>query len=126
MKAISSIHNGHNRERVLTKAVLNLADFYELTGKDLSDILGISEAGATRLRQGKKWISPATKEGEMALLLVRLYRSLNALVGNHHEKARAWLGSPNHYFKQKPIEKLKTVYGLVEVVIYLDAMRGRL
>lgn len=112
--------------RVLTKAILNVARFYDLSGKELSDIIGISEASITRLSQGKKWLSPDTKEGEMAVLLIRVYRSLNALLGNDHPKAKLWLQSHNHYFSEKPIELLKTIPGLVGVLNYLDAMRGKL
>lgn len=111
---------------VLTKALLNMADFYHLSGHLLSEIIGISESGVTRLHQGKKWILPESKEGELALLMLRLYRSLNALMGNNHEKARVWLHSSNHYFRQTPIEHIKTVTGLVSVVNYLDAMRGKI
>jgi uncharacterized protein (DUF2384 family) len=121
-----SLKNHGEKQIVLTKALLNLAQFYELTGKDLSEIIGVSEATASRLTQGKKLISPETKEGEMAILLVRIYRSLNALVGNNHTKAKTWLTSYNHYFQRKPIEAMKTVAGLVGVLNYLDAMRGKL
>lgn len=121
-----SLNKHHEKEQVLTKAILNLANFYNFTGKDLSDIIGISESTTTRLNQGKKFISPDTKEGEMALLLLRVYRGLNSLIGNNHEKAKIWLNSFNNYFKKKPIEQLKTVSGLVDVVNYLDAMRGKL
>ncbi len=126
MKIAALSTNAHEKEQVLTKAVLNMANFYELSGKDLSSIIGMSEASTTRLHQGKKLLSPYTKEGEMALLLLRVYRSLNALVGNNHTKAKAWLTSANRNFESPPIEKLKTVHGLVEVVNYLDAMRGKI
>ncbi len=113
------------QERVLTKAIRNMAEFYGISGKELSKIIGISEATTTRINQGKKLLSPESKEGEMALLLLRLYRSLNAIVGNNHTKAKAWLNSENNYFRAKPIERIRTVAGLVEVVNYLDAMRGK-
>ena len=116
----------HQEETVLTKAVSNLAKFYSLTGKDLSKIIGISESSASRISQGTKLISPHTKEGEIALLLLRVYRSLNAMVGNNHEKAKLWLNSQNKYFKNKPIEEMKTIPGLISVLNYLDAMRGKL
>ena len=116
----------HQKDIVLTKAICNLAALYSFTGKDLSDILGISESSASRIHQGKKFISPHTKEGEMALLLVRIYRSLNAMLGNNHEKAKAWLNSQNKYFQNKPIDEIKTISGLVRVLHYLDAMRGKL
>lgn len=121
-----SLKNNHQRDIVLTKAILNLAAFYGLTGKDLCHIIGISESTVTRLNQGKAFLSPSTKEGEIALLLLRVYRGLNSLIGNNHDKAKLWLNSDNNYFNRKPIEQLKSVSGLVEVVNYIDAMRGKL
>jgi plasmid maintenance system antidote protein VapI len=116
----------HQEEVILTKAVNKLSKLYSLTGKDLSKIIGISESSASRLSQGTKLISPHTKEGEIALLLLRVYRSLNAMVGNNHEKAKLWLNNQNKYFRNKPIEEIKTIPGLIGVLNYLDAMRGKL
>lgn len=117
--------NSSEKEAILAKAILNVAHLYALSGKQLSEIIGLSESSTSRLQQGKKKISPYSKEGEMALLLIRVYQSLNALLGNNHEKAKAWLNSGNRHFDKTPLEKLKTVSGLVEVVNYLDAMRGK-
>ena len=122
----TSLKSEHQKELVLTKAILNLATFYDLTGKDLCHIIGISESTVTRLNQGKTFLSPSTKEGEIALLLLRVYRGLNSLIGNNHHKAKLWLNSDNKYFNKKPIEQLKSIAGLVEVVNYIDAMRGKL
>ncbi len=122
----TSENNQVQKNLVLTKAICNVAKFYSLAGKDLSDIIGLSESSVSRVIQGTKSIKPDTKEGEMALLLVRIYRSLNAMVGNNHEKAKAWLNSFNTYFQNKPIEEIKTITGLVSVLHYLDAMRGKL
>ena len=88
-----SLKSDHQKELVLTKAILNLATFYNLTGKDLCHIIGISESTVTRLNQGKAFLSPSTKEGEIALLLLRVYRGLNSLLGNNHDKATLWLQS---------------------------------
>jgi len=122
----TSPNQDHQKDLVLTKAIVNLAKFYDLTGKDLREIIGVSESTITRLNQGKAFISPSTKEGEMVLLLLRVYRGLNALLGNNHDKAKLWLNSHNQYFNKKPVEQLKTVSGLVDVVNYIDAMRGKL
>lgn len=126
MSKSNSKSDNQNRERVLTKALLNLAEHYELKGKDLSEIIGMSEASATRLSQGTKFISDTSKEGELALLLIRLYRSLNAMVGDDPEKAKTWLRSHNYYLSAIPLERIKRVDGLVDVVSYLDAMRSKL
>jgi hypothetical protein len=122
---IIAMKNNQN-DLVLTKAICNLSKFYSLSGKDLSDIIGISESSVTRINQGKKLISPDTKEGEISLLLLRVYRSLNAMLGNNHEKAKLWLNSKNKYFNKKPIDEIKTISGLISVLNYLDAMRGKL
>lgn len=123
---LSNPHPNH-RDAVLTKALNNLVSAYELKGKDIAQILGISEASATRLSNGKRLIAEHSKEGELAVLLIRLYSSLNALVGNDPIKAKAWLNSPNQYFAgTPPMEHIKRLEGLAEVVHYLDAMRGKI
>ena len=62
----------------------------------------------------------------MALLFLRIYRSLDALVGGDDARAREWLAAPNDHVGGVPVERMMTVEGLVDVVQYLDAMRGRL
>ncbi|HYX65452.1 MAG TPA: antitoxin Xre-like helix-turn-helix domain-containing protein, partial [Burkholderiales bacterium] len=63
-------------DAVLTKAVLRAADLLGLSSRALARILGVSEASVSRLVSGSRAIDPASKEGELALLLVRVYRSL--------------------------------------------------
>jgi hypothetical protein len=110
---------------VLTKAVLSAAQRLGLRSRDLAAILGSSEASVSRLQRGRT-IEPETKEGELALLLLRLYRSLDALVGGDDAQARAWLHAENRHLAGVPAQSIATVQGLVDVVQYLDAMRGRL
>ena len=110
---------------ILAKAVLSAASRLGLRNRQLSAILGTSEASISRL-QTSRGLDPDSKEGELALLLIRLYRSLDALVGGDDEKARTWLASHNAHLAGVPGERIRTVEGLVDVVQYLDAMRGRL
>lgn len=110
---------------VLTKAVLSAAARLGMRNRHLAVVLGASEASVSRLQRGRT-IDPATKEGELALLFLRLYRGLDALVGGDDEKARAWLGAENAHVGGRPADRMRTVEGLVDVVQYLDAMRGRL
>ena len=67
----------------------------------------------------------AAKEGELALVFLRVYRSLDALVGGDDEKARRWLGAPNAHLHGVPLQLMRRVDGLVHVAEYLDAMRGK-
>jgi hypothetical protein len=110
---------------VLTKAVLNAARMLGLRNRELAAVLGSSEASISRL-QSNRLIEPETKEGELALLLLRLFRSLDALVGGEEAKARAWLHAENTHLAGIPAKRIRRVEGLVDVVQYLDSMRGRL
>jgi len=110
---------------VLTKAIRNAAVRLGMTQRELAAVLGTSEASVSRLSAGRR-LDPSGKEGELALLFLRLYRSLDALVGGDDAAARAWYRSANTHVGGVPAERAARVEGLVEVVQYLDAVRGRL
>lgn len=110
---------------VLTKAVRSAAARLGVRNRQLAAVLGTSEASISRLSTGRT-IDPTSKEGELALLFLRLFRSLDALVGGDEEKARAWLAAENSHLGGIPAALLLRVEGLVDVVQYLDALRGRL
>ena len=112
-------------EAVLTKATRRAAEHLGLSQKELAKILGVSEATVSRLGTGKT-LEPDKKEGELALLFLRIYRSLDALVGGSEEKARAWFSAQNAHIGGVPRERVQTAEGLVHVAQYLDAMRGKL
>lgn len=111
--------------RVVATAALSAAERLGLTSRHLAAVIGVSEATVSRLHTGRG-ISPASKEGELALTFVRLFRSLDALVGGDDAKARAWMQAHNTHLSGIPADRIRTVEGLVDVVQYLDAMRGRL
>jgi transcriptional regulator with XRE-family HTH domain len=110
---------------VLAKAALIAAEKLDLNGRQLAEIIGTSEASVSRLKSGRG-LDPQRKEGELALLFLRLYRSLDTLVGGDEVKARDWLHAMNDHLGGIPADRIRTVEGLVDVVQYLDAMRGRL
>ena len=70
--------------------------------------------------------APASKAGELALLVVRCYRALYVLVGGDAAAMRHWMRTENRHTGGVPAEQMKTVAGLVAVLEYLDAMRGKL
>ena len=114
-----------DRAIVLAKARLGAAERLGVRNRQLASVIGSSEASVSRLRSGRG-LDPASKEGELALLFLRLYRSLDALVGGDDAKAREWLHAANDHLGGIPADRIRTVEGLVDVVQYLDAMRGRL
>src|SRR6476659_4256014 len=110
---------------VLAKALLAAAGRIGIRNRQLAAIIGSSEASVSRLQHGRG-LDPDTKEGELALLFLRLYRSLDALVGGDDAKAHDSLHAENAHLAGVPADRIRTVEGLVDVVQYLDAMRGRL
>src|SRR3954464_10355956 len=88
---------------VLTKAVQAAAGRLGLRNRDVGAILGASEASISRLR-GTRTLRPDSREGELSVLFIRLYRSLDALVGGDDVKARQWFHAENRHLGGVPAE----------------------
>ena len=111
---------------ILSKSAVRAARLLGLSQRALADVLGISDATASRLFAGRYQLSrERAKEWELAVLFVRFFRSLDALWG-HDDAARQWLASDNLALGGTPAALLGSVQGLVRVVTYLDNARGRL
>ena len=109
----------------LSKAVVRAATLLNINQAALADTVGISRATASRLNSGGYVLDPGRKkEWELALLFVRMFRSLDAILG-HGEKARRWLESENMALNGRPAELVRTTEGLIRVIHYLDAYRRR-
>jgi uncharacterized protein (DUF2384 family) len=108
----------------LTKAVIRAAERLNLKGRVLAAVLGVSETTLSRMKRGDFILETDTKPFELGVLFVRLFRSLDAIVGGDEAVARAWLDNPNVALDGRPIEKIRTVAGLVDVIAYLDARRA--
>lgn len=111
---------------VLTKAVLRAATLLGLGAAGLGKVLGVSDSSIARLMAGSRTVDPASKEGELALLLVRLYRSLDALVGGDPQQRASWLASHNRALNGRPLDLIASTAGLVTTVAYLDGARATL
>ncbi len=110
---------------VVNKAIVNVALHLNITQKELSQIVGSSTPQLSRLfKSGTTCINFNTKEWECALLFLRLIRSLEAIVGEDPRQAQEWLYNYNHHLAGIPMELIKKIQGLNDVVVYLDAMRG--
>ncbi|SFZ84710.1 RNA polymerase, sigma 54 subunit, RpoN/SigL [Devosia enhydra] len=109
---------------VLTKAVIRAADRLGVTAGTLATIIGVSEASVSRMKRGGFALEPGSKPFELGVLFIRLFRSLDAIVGGDEAVAARWLLSPNTVLDGRPIEKVQSVSGLVDVIAYLDARRA--
>jgi hypothetical protein len=109
---------------VVTKAVVRAAERLEVSNRLLAAVLGLSEATVSRMGAGSYELVAASKPFELAVLFIRLFRSLDAITGGDSAVARAWLRNENTVLGATPISLVTSVSGLVNVVGYLDARRA--
>ena len=111
---------------VVASAVTAAAKRLGIAQEELARILGTSAASVSRTVAGARTIDPLSAEGRHALLFVRVFRSLDTLVGGDAGKARRWLEATNLHLGGRPKDLIATTPGLVHVADYLDALRGTL
>ena len=111
---------------VVGKAVLRAADRLGLRNAALADVLGLSEATMSRLKSGGYSLDKNPKAYELALLVIRLFRGLDAIVGGDAAAVRSWMGTENKALRGQPISLIRTITGLALAVQYVDARRARI
>ena len=112
--------------RVVAIAVARAAEAVGLRNATLARVLGVSEATISRLKAGSFLLDPNSKPYELAVLFVRLFRGLDAVVGGDASSARSWMTTENIALWGKPIELIASIAGLVAAVSYVDARRARI
>jgi transcriptional regulator with XRE-family HTH domain len=110
----------------LSRAAVRAARLLGLAQADLAGVIGVSEATLSRIANGRRQLEADSKPWQLAALFVRLFRSLDAIVGSDDAAARAWLHSANLALGGVPLELILDPAGLVRTVDYLDAARARI
>jgi uncharacterized protein (DUF2384 family) len=109
----------------LSAAVARIAEFWNLSNSKLGTILGLSAPTISRMKRGEATLDPASKSFEAGQFLVRLFRSLDAMLGSDDAAARRWLDTQNLDLDAKPIDEIDTMRGLIAVCDYVDFYRAR-
>ncbi len=113
-----------DKSMVLGKATIRAAQELHLSNAALARVIGLSEPSISRIAGGARGIAPESKEGQLALLVVRLFRSLDPLVGSDAQKRHDWLRSHNKALNGTPAALIENPTGLVNALAYLDGMRA--
>jgi uncharacterized protein (DUF2384 family) len=111
--------------RVLSSAVAKIAEFWGFSNAKLGVVLGLSQATVSRLRSGQTTLDPASKSFEAGQFLLRLFRSLDALLGSDDAASRRWLDVANLDLDARPVDLIDSFKGLLIVCDYVDAHRAR-
>lgn len=112
------------KEAVLAKALLNAADQLGLKQAQLAAILGVHRTAISRLKQNPS-LDPDSKQGELALLVIRVARALFALTGGDRDWIRHFMHNNNDVTGGVPAQQMQSIQGLIQVVQFVDAIRGK-
>src|SRR5688572_9446760 len=126
MTSRSLIRSSHEplAAQVLSRAMLRAGEVLKVAQAQLAVVIGVSAPTISRIATGQKVLEDGSKPWQLAALFVRLFRSLDAIVGSDDAAARAWLRGENLALGGVPIELIRDPAGLVRTVDYLDAARA--
>lgn len=109
-------------DAVLAKALFRASEQLDLKQSDIAAVLGMDRTAVSRLKQSQS-LDPASKHGELALLLVRLARTLFALAGGDEDWVRHFMRSPNKVTGGVPAEQVMSIQGLMAVLQFVESIR---
>jgi len=113
-----------DQKAVLCKAFFNSQHALGMTQEDLGRVIGLDRTTVSRLKSRGE-LDPRSKEGELATYLIRIFRSLYALMGGDQQAMKHWMHTLNHHLNGKPLDLVGHIQGLVRTLEYLDAIRGK-
>ena len=95
---------------VLGKSVLTAAKLLSLSQSQLAIVLDMD------VEANQPELDPNSKQGKLALLLIRLYQALHALTGGDQAAMKIFLTSENRVTSGIPIHQIETMSGLISVL----------
>lgn len=109
---------------IVATAVVRASTSLEIPEDVVAHVIGVGIRDISLMRTGELQLDPNSKPFQLAVLFVRLFRSLDALVGGDKSVAGAWLRNDNLALGGRPIDLIQSVSGLTNVISYLDARRA--
>jgi DNA-binding XRE family transcriptional regulator len=111
-------------DAVLAKALLKAAEQLGLKQAQIAAVLGVHRTAISRLKQNPS-LDPSSKQGELALLLIRVARSVFTLTGGDKAWIQHFMHTQNKVTGGVPAKQMESVQGLVSVLQFVDAIRGK-
>ncbi|MCB1391497.1 MAG: XRE family transcriptional regulator [Rhodobacteraceae bacterium] len=108
---------------LIAKAVTRAAEALGLRQAELAAIIGTSPSQVSKMKAGT---GISGKPSELALYVIRVFRSLDAITGGDRSTVTAWMRNANSDLGGVPADLMASAAGLVTVMTYLDAARAPL
>ena len=109
---------------VLAKAIVNASTQLGLKQSEIAAALGMHRTAFSRVKT-KLSLDPQSKQGELALIVVRIARALFALTGGDEVWIKRFMHSQNKVTGGIPAKQISTIEGLMTVLRFVDAIRGK-
>ena len=110
------------KKMILAKVVLAAAERLGLAQDQLALILSIDSVKTLTSLE----LDPTSKQGEIALTLIRITTSLDALTGGDTARMQHFMKSPNKLMNGIPIEQIQNPQGLASVLQSVEGLRAKL
>lgn len=116
-------HVNHDQERILAKALIRASEALGLKKKELAEVVGVNPSQISRLPD--TGIKAASKEWEIATYVIRIARGLHALNNGDAKNTQHFMNTHNHIIQATPKIEIKRLDGLLRVLNFVDAFRGK-
>ena len=108
-------------DKILCLALFDAINKMGISTEELATITGMDDASKERLISMAD-LDMNTKSGELALIVIDIYRSLRKKVGADQENLQHWLRTENSGMNGIPVELMKDEKGLKQVLGYLEGI----
>ncbi|MBL1321339.1 MAG: DUF2384 domain-containing protein [Methylophaga sp.] len=112
------------REVVLANAVVHASEQLGLKQAEVAQAIGMHRTAFSRLKS-KPFLDPQSKEGQLALIIIRIARALFALTGGDEAWIKRFMRSQNKMTGGIPVQQIASIEGLMSVLRFVDAIRGK-
>lgn len=106
-------------QRVLAKAVMNVATQLNLSSVQLSELLGLDPVTLTQ-QEALPELDPHTETGQRAMFLVQIFKRLFAMTGGDAVWMQQFMQSPNQMTHGIPMQQMKSLDGMKNILVFLN------
>jgi len=113
-----------SRDAVLAKAIVNVKEQLGLKQSEIAAAIGMHRTAFSKLKSNHS-LDPTSKQGELALIVVRIARALFALTGGDEVWIKRFMHTRNKITGGVPATQIASIEGLMTVLRFVDAIRGK-
>ncbi|MBV1952064.1 MAG: MbcA/ParS/Xre antitoxin family protein [Cycloclasticus sp.] len=116
--------NKSSSDVVLAKAIVSAVKQLGLKQAEVACALGMHRTAFRRLIKAPS-LDPTSKQGELALIVVRIARALFALTGGDETWIKRFMRTHNKITGGIPAKQIASLEGLMSVLRFVDTVRGK-